>query len=143
MKKLSVSFLVFAALACTHGVDPISAPDGESIIISASDGESIIVNQTGKTIHYWVVDRNVLASINFTLIRCPDSPDRLKPSQQAVLKIEEIYGYEPGNEIVLFWWTPGRALENGCYDAALVSSKVLRYDEYHEKIIYLTAFNRE
>jgi hypothetical protein len=84
-----------AALACTHSVDPISAPDGEPIIVSALDGQSIIVNQTGKPIHFWIVDRNVLAVINYTLRRRADSPDRLEPLQQAVLKIEEIYGYEP------------------------------------------------
>ena len=140
MKKLSITFLLLAALACTHTTDPVSAPDGESISISAVDGSSIIFNQTGRTIHYWMVNREVLASINYTLSRCSDSPDRLEPKELAVIKIDEIYENEPGDEVVLFWWTPGRVLENDCYEAALVSSKVLQYDEYHEKIIYLAGF---
>lgn len=117
-KSMIVAMPIFL-VGCSGNSNPFE-------ILVGTPGELTIVNATGATIYFTAFERGSLASILIGFQSCPNDPNRILPSQQSSLAVNEIWEYEPGDEAVLFWWKAGREKkENGCYEAVRISSMIL------------------
>ncbi|MFQ5641537.1 MAG: hypothetical protein ACE5IR_26475 [bacterium] len=110
------SILMLVVLDCSCDSTPFSVITGI--------GEFIIVNDTGRTLYHWAVEQESLAHINYTLNRCPDSPDQIEPDRERSIKLKNISGYEPGKKVVLFWWVLGKPNEFNCFEPDRISTMV-------------------
>ncbi len=129
-------FLIAFIVACAGDTNPFS-------IMTGSEGELIMVNATGRVIHHMAVNPETLAL--YSLDRCPDSPDKIESWQERAIAVDEIFGYEAGKEAILYWWIPGKIKENGCYEAARVSTMILTPDILQNPAhkIHITGFTDE
>lgn len=92
MKYLHFILSTFILTACSHSLEPVPAND-----------EIVLVNKTRETIYYAAFEQGVLARI----LWAPASRDenRLNSGAAKPVRLDEIYEFEPGENLVLYWWT--------------------------------------
>ncbi len=69
----------------------------------------IISNETGKTIHYEIFDREILALINWAPCTGVNIPD----GRVAQIRFSDVWMYEPGHDLVVYWWYRPKSGECG------------------------------
>jgi hypothetical protein len=65
--------------------------------------ELVIENGTSETIYYAAFEQEILAVIDWAPISTEEN--KILPNTVKMLKAKEIYEYEPGDTIVLFYWS--------------------------------------
>ncbi len=92
MKYLHFILSAFFFTACSHGLEPAPAND-----------EIVLVNKTGEMIYYAAFEQEVLAAIFWAPVS--HEKNRLNSDTAKPVKMDEIYGFAPGKNFVLYWWT--------------------------------------
>ena len=65
--------------------------------------ELIVENGSSKTIYYAVFEQEVLSVIDWAPVSTPEN--EILPNSFTAIKAEDIFDYEDGDTIVLFYWT--------------------------------------
>ena len=116
---LYISILCFACLSCDSGVE--GNPLG---IKSTSEGISVH-NLSNKTLYYTAFERERLAYINWAPCTRPLDCDHVTPGAATVILYDSIYGYEPGKEVVVFWWNLEKS-DNSEYKAMNLTNAIVK-----------------
>ncbi len=111
MSKIYTKVLITAVLLMGCGIFESSYSE-----VQADLGRDYltITNGSPQTIHYAVFERVTLASINWS----PGSSgeNRIDIDQSEQIHKSEIFGYEEGDEVVVYYWygdfIPGMSLEH-------------------------------
>ncbi len=97
MRRLVAIGLSLLFLSCT------GFQNENGMVAYRWEEESLIIeNGFSESVYYAVFDQDVLAVIDWVPVSTEEN--RLLPDDIRVINQEEIFGYEEGNNIVLFYW---------------------------------------
>lgn len=95
--------LIFVGLLLSDCSDNPSQSTSGQIKAEVSDENLRILNNSMTTIYYFAADQDFMATANWA----PTSSEEnaIRPQEAKNLPLSEIVYHQPGNEIILYYWT--------------------------------------
>jgi hypothetical protein len=76
--------------------------DSEELSVEVNKEELDVMNKSDRPVHYFAVDREEAAQINWT--PGTNAETKIEAGQSSELPFTDIYGFEQGNEVILYYW---------------------------------------
>ena len=104
MRRLySPSLLLLIGLifvSCSESVSDLNTND---VIVSVEGEDLTIQNNFNHSIYYFTVEAGTAASIQWAAISTNEN--RVKSRSTKRITLDQIYRYEPGAEIIVYYWS--------------------------------------
>ena len=76
----------------------------EEVLVEKTEDAIIVTNETSSTIYTAMYERESLALLDMYICHNPGRCEGVSSGQSETLKLQEVYGYKPGDEVVVWWW---------------------------------------
>ncbi len=104
MRRLYSTPLLFLigliSVSCSDSVSDLNTDD---VIVSVESEELTIQNYFTYSIYYFAVDAGTAAYIQWAAISTDEN--RVKSRSTKRIPVDQIYGFEPGKDIIVYYWS--------------------------------------
>lgn len=98
---LTLTILVLTSFVTSCSDHP-AAVDSEELSVEANKEELDIMNKGNRPIHYFAVDREVAARINWA--PGTNAETKIEAGQSKQIPFADIYGFKQSNGVILYYW---------------------------------------
>lgn len=98
--NFALFFITFLLISCSDSVSDLSKKD---VALRIENEQLLVRNKFNHSIYYFAVESGAAAQINWA----PLSTDgnRVKPGRTKSIPLDSIYAYDPGDEILFYYWS--------------------------------------
>lgn len=105
MHKYYSTFLItlFTCLIISSCADSVSDLNTDDVAITSNSADLNIKNNFNHSIYYFAVEAGIAAVIQWAPISSDEN--RVKSRSTKQIPLENIHAYEPGDEILIYYWS--------------------------------------
>lgn len=99
-----MKYLIYLLMiGCIASCSVFNSDPGEVETEITESEELKISNHLERSIYYAVIERDMAAVANLALTS--DEENEIKSQEHKIIPLKDIYGYEAGKEVLLYYWT--------------------------------------
>ncbi len=100
----------------------------DKIIDNDQSGDIVLINGTNTTIYYKAIDEETVPIIDWGQSNNIDFENKLAPNKIGLISFEDVWGYKPNNNIILYYWQIIKT-DNGKYEVSNSKHALLKHNQ--------------